>query len=106
MALDIIPLSNNVILDPDKVKKHAMKENRGVTDWLKRNTIGGGLYTLGKNTPDVEVILEANRGYWQKPPYFERIMLQFVPHEADRVMLIKRKSVDLAVGRPGFLQRM
>jgi hypothetical protein len=41
MALDIIALNNNVILDPDKVKKHAMKENPGVTDWLKRNTIGG-----------------------------------------------------------------
>lgn len=102
MALDIIALSNNVILDPLEVKKYATKEDPWAAEWLKRNAIGGGPYTLVKNTPGVEVILEANKGYWQKPPYFERIVLKFVPNEADRVMLIKRKSVDLVVGRPGL----
>lgn len=102
MDLDIIALSNNAILDPAEVKKHATKEDPWAADWLKRNAIGGGPYTLVKNTPGVEVILEANKGYWQKPPYFERIVLKFVPNEADRVMLIKRKSVDIVVGRPGL----
>jgi len=36
----------------------------------ERNAIGGGPYTLVKNTPGVEVILEANKGYWQKTSLF------------------------------------
>jgi len=102
MAMDIVALSNNAILDPVEVKKHATKDDPWAADWLKRNVVGGGPYMLVKNTPGVEVILEANKTYWQKPPYFERIVLKFVPNEADRVMLLKRKAVDLVVGRPGL----
>ena len=102
MALDIIALSNNVILDPAEVKKNATAEDPWATQWLKRNVIGGGPYNLVKNMPGVEIILEANKGYWQKPPFFERIVLKFVPNEADRVMLLKRKAVDMVVGRPGL----
>jgi len=102
MDMDIIALSNNAILDPAEVKKHATSDDPWAANWLKRNPIGGGPYTLAKNIPGVEVVLEANKGYWQKPPYFERIVLKFVPSEADRVMLIKRKAVDMVVGRPGL----
>ena len=69
MALDIIALSNNVILDPAEVKKNATPEDPWATQWLKRNVIGGGPYTLAKNMPGVEIVLEANKGYWQKPPF-------------------------------------
>lgn len=102
MAMDIIALSNNAILDPAVVKKYATTEDPWSTSWLKRNAIGGGPYTLVKNLPGVEVVLEANKGYWQKAPFFERIVLKFVPNEADRLMLLKRKAVDIVVGRPGL----
>ena len=96
------PSAITSILDPAEVKKNATPEDPWATQWLKRNVIGGGPYTLAKNMPGVEIILEANKGYWQKPPFFERIVLKFVPSEADRVMLIKRKAVDMVVGRPGL----
>lgn len=102
MDMDIVALSNNAILDPAEVKKHVTSDDPWATQWLKRNAIGGGPYTLAKNIPGVEVVLEANKDYWQKPPYFQRIVLKFVPGEADRVMLIKRKAVDMVVGRPGL----
>ncbi len=102
MDMDIVALSNNAILDPAEVKKHVTSDDPWATQWLKRNAIGGGPYTLAKNIPGVEVVLEANKDYWQKPPYFQRIVLKFVPGEADRVMLIKKKAVDMVVGRPGL----
>jgi peptide/nickel transport system substrate-binding protein len=39
MALDIIALSNNVILDPAEVKKYATREDPWAAEWLKRNAI-------------------------------------------------------------------
>ncbi|HXG02337.1 MAG TPA: ABC transporter substrate-binding protein [Candidatus Binatia bacterium] len=102
MAMDIVALSNNAILDPEEVRAHATKEDPWAAEWLKRNLAGIGPYRLTKNEPGVEVVLEATPGYWRPAPYFQRIVFKFVPNEADRVLLLKRKAVDLVAGRPGL----
>ena len=102
MGLDTVALSNNAILDPDLVKTHATKEDPWATEWLKRNTASVGPYTLIKNEPGVEIVMEATPNYWRPKPYFERVVLKLVPNEADRVLLLKRKAVDLVAGRPGL----
>ena len=102
MGLDTVALSNNAILDPDEVKAHATKEDPWATEWLKRNTASIGPYTLVKNEPGVEIVMEATPNYWRPKPYFERVVLKLVPNEADRVLLLKRKAVDLVAGRPGL----
>jgi peptide/nickel transport system substrate-binding protein len=102
MGLDTITLSNNAILDPDEVKAHATKDDPWAAEWLKRNMASVGPYRLAKNEPGVEIVMEANPTYWRGKPYFERIVLKLVPNEADRVLLLKRKAVDLVAGRPGL----
>ena len=102
MGLDTVALSNNAILDPDLVKTHATKEDPWATEWLKRNTASIGPYTLVKNEPGVEIVMEATPNYWRPKPYFERVVLKLVPNEADRVLLLKKKAVDLVAGRPGL----
>ncbi len=102
MGLDTITLSNNAILDPDEVKAHATKDDPWAAEWLKRNMASAGPYRLVKNEPGVEIVMEANPTYWRGKPYFERVMLKLVPNEADRVLLLKRKAVDLVAGRPGL----
>jgi peptide/nickel transport system substrate-binding protein len=102
MGLDTVALSNNAILDPELVKSHATKEDPWATEWLKRNTASIGPYTLVKNEPGVEIVMEATPNYWRPKPYFERVVLKLVPNEADRVLLLKRKAVDLVAGRPGL----
>ena len=42
------------------------------------------------------------KDYWRPKPYFQRVVLKFVPNEADRVLLLKRKAVDMVAGRPGL----
>jgi peptide/nickel transport system substrate-binding protein len=102
MGLDTVALSNNAIVDPELVKSHATKEDPWATEWLKRNTASIGPYTLVKNEPGVEIVMEATPNYWRPKPYFERVVLKLVPNEADRVLLLKRKAVDLVAGRPGL----
>jgi peptide/nickel transport system substrate-binding protein len=105
MTLDTMALINNALLDPAEVKAHATTEDPWATNWMKRNTAGLGPYSLVKNEPGVEVILESRPDHWRGAPYFERVVFKFVPNEADRVLLLKRKAVDIVVGRPGLSPR-
>ena len=50
-------------------------------------------------------MLEAAKDYWRPQPFFERVVFKFVPNEADRVLLLKRKAVDIVTGRPGLSPR-
>ncbi len=102
MALDVVTLSNNAIIDPEEAKARATKDDPWAGEWLKRNVAGVGPYHLVKNEPGVEVVLESTKGYWRPEPYFSRIVLKFVPNEADRVLLLKKKAIDMVVGRPGL----
>lgn len=103
MVLDVMSIVNNAVIDPDEVKPHATASDPWATEWMKRNAAGLGPYRLTKNEPGVEVVLEASPDYWRQPkPFFQRIVFKFVPNESDRVLLLKRKAVDLVVGRPGL----
>jgi peptide/nickel transport system substrate-binding protein len=102
MAMDILALSNNAMIDPDEAKAHATAADPWAAEWLKRNIAGIGPYRLVKNEPGVEIVLEAAKGYWRPDPYFQRVVLKFVPNEADRVLLLKKKAIDMVVGRPGL----
>lgn len=105
MTLDTMALINNALLDPGEVKANATAEDPWATNWLKRNAGGLGPYKLVKNEPGVEVVLEARKDHWRPAPFFERVVFKFVPNEADRVLLLKRKAVDMVVGRPGLSPR-
>jgi peptide/nickel transport system substrate-binding protein len=105
MGLDTIALSNNAIVDPEEVKAHATKDDPWAAEWMKRHVAGVGPYRLVKNEPGVEIVLEATPGYWRGKPHFERVVLKLVPNEADRVLLLKRKAVDMVAGRPGLSPR-
>lgn len=102
LALDAITLSTNAVVDADEVRAHATNEDPWAAEWLKRNVAGVGPYRLVKNEPGVEIVLEATPGYWRPKPSFERIVLKLVPNEADRVLLLKRKAIQLVAGRPGL----
>src|SRR5260370_6319846 len=105
MTVDTMALINNALLDPDEVKANATTEDPWATAWLKRNTAGLGPYQLVKNEPGVEIVIEARSGHWRPAPFFERVVFKFVPNEADRVLLLKRKAIDMVVGRPGLSPR-
>jgi peptide/nickel transport system substrate-binding protein len=102
MGLDTVCLSNNAIYDADEVKTHATKDDPWATEWLKRNVAGVGPFRLVKNDPGVEIVFEATASYWRPKPAFDQVVLKLVPNEADRVLLLKKKAVDMVAGRPGL----
>ena len=98
MLLDVLAVSNNALLDPEMVRAHATTDDRWASDWLKRNVAGLGPYRLVSNEPGVEVVLEATPSYWRPAPYFKRVVAKFTPNEADRILLLKRKAIDMVIG--------
>ena len=105
MVLNFFSLMTITALDPELLKPNATEKDPWAADWAKRNPAGSGPYTLTANTPGVEVVLEARKDHWRGAPAFQRIVFKFVPNEADRVLLLKRKAVDLVIGRPGLSPR-
>jgi peptide/nickel transport system substrate-binding protein len=105
MVLNLLSLMTITALDPELVKPNATEKDPWAADWAKRNPAGSGPYTLAANTPGVEVVLEARKDHWRRVPAFQKVVFKFVPNEADRVLLLKRKAVDLVVGRPGLSPR-
>ncbi|WP_314948039.1 ABC transporter substrate-binding protein [Bradyrhizobium cosmicum] len=98
MLLDVLALSNNALLDPEEIKLHATPDDPWAAQWLKRNTAGLGPYKAVRNDPGVEVVLEATPGYWGPPPYFRRIVIKSTANEADRILLLKRRAIDMVIG--------
>ena len=97
MLLDVLALSNNALLDPDLVKAHATTDDPWASEWLTRNAAGRGPYRLVSNEPGVEVVLEATSNYGPAP-YFKRVVAKYTPNEPDRILLLKRKAIDMVVG--------
>ena len=94
MVLNFLSLMTITALDPERlVKPNATEKDPWAADWAKRNPAGSGPYTLAANTPGVEVVLEARKDHWRGVPAFQKIALKFVPNEADRVLLLKRKAI-------------
>jgi peptide/nickel transport system substrate-binding protein len=44
------------------------------------------------------VVLEATPNYWGPVPYFKRVVIKYTPNEADRILLLKRKAIDMVIG--------
>lgn len=105
MVLNFLALMTVTALDTELLKPNATEKDPWAADWAKRNAAGSGPYTIAANTPGVEVVLEARKDYWGGTPAFQKIVLKFVPNEADRVLLLKRKAIDLVIGRPGLSPR-
>jgi peptide/nickel transport system substrate-binding protein len=65
-------------------------------DGFKKHPIGLGPYKFVSHTPGVELIMEANEGYWRKMPSVKRLVFKSVPESTTRVAMLKRGEVDIA----------
>lgn len=105
LGLEALALITNSVIDPEEVKAHATPSDPWAAEWMRRNVAGIGPYRLTKNEPGVEFVLEATPNHWRPEPFFRRIVVKFVPSEADRVLLLRRRAVDIVSGRPGLSPR-
>ncbi|MGD9614749.1 MAG: ABC transporter substrate-binding protein [Alphaproteobacteria bacterium] len=64
-------------------------------DGFKKAPVGAGPYKFVSFTPGVEVTMEANEGYWRKPPAVKRLVMRSIPDETTRMSALKGGEVDI-----------
>jgi len=65
-------------------------------DGFKKAPVGAGPYRFVSFTPGVELVVEANEGYWRKIPAVKRLVFKSVPDESTRLAMVKRGETDVA----------
>src|SRR3989454_5453758 len=65
-------------------------------DGFKKAPVGAGPYRFVSFNPGIELVLEANEGYWRKIAAVKRVILKSVPDESTRVAMLKRGEADVA----------
>jgi len=70
-------------------------------DGFKKHPIGAGPYKFVSHKPGVEVVLEANPGYWRHVPHVKRLTMKSVPEGTTRVAMLKNGEADIAYALDG-----
>jgi peptide/nickel transport system substrate-binding protein len=65
-------------------------------DGFKKHPIGAGPYKFVSFNPGVELVMEANEGYWRKVPAVKRLIYRSMPEETTRAAALKKGEVDIA----------
>jgi peptide/nickel transport system substrate-binding protein len=63
---------------------------------FRKHPIGAGPYKFVSHTPGVEVVFEANPGYWRVVPSVKRLIMRGVSDGSTRVAMLKKGEADMA----------
>ena len=63
---------------------------------LQEGARGAGPYRFVSFNPGIELVVEANEGYWRKTPAVKRLVFKSVPDESTRLAMLKRAEADVA----------
>jgi peptide/nickel transport system substrate-binding protein len=68
---------------------------------FRKHPIGAGPFKFVSHKPGVEVVLEANPGYWRVVPAIKTLVLKSVPDQDTRLAMLKRDEADIGVAFDG-----
>ncbi|MEZ4832212.1 MAG: ABC transporter substrate-binding protein [Caldilineaceae bacterium] len=83
--------------DPATWAENGSTEDPWATDWKSKNPGSGGPYTVAEQVAGQRIVLEKNPN-WPGEVKNERVEVQIVPSEANRVLMLKRGDIDIAFG--------
>src|SRR5215475_6663294 len=70
-------------------------------DGFLKHPIGTGPYKFVGHKPGVEVVLEANTGYWRRVPSIKTLVMKSVPENTTRLAMLKANEADIGVAFDG-----
>jgi len=65
-------------------------------DGFKKQPIGAGPYKFVSHKPGIEVVLEANTGYWRRVPNVKTLVMKSVPEATTRAVMLKSGESDIS----------
>jgi peptide/nickel transport system substrate-binding protein len=70
-------------------------------DAFRKHPIGAGPYKFVSHKPGVEIVLEANLGYWRRVPAVKTLVMKSVPEATTRAVMLKSGEADVAFALDG-----
>ncbi|MBM4440870.1 MAG: ABC transporter substrate-binding protein [Candidatus Rokubacteria bacterium] len=70
-------------------------------DGFKKHPIGAGPYKFVSHQPGVEIVLEANTGYWRRVPKVKTLVMKSVPEATTRAVILKSGETDMSFALDG-----
>src|SRR5207249_10283419 len=70
-------------------------------DGFRRHPIGAGPYKFVSHKPGIEVVLEANPGYWRVAPSIKTLVMKSVTDQSTRLAMLKKDEADIGVAFDG-----
>jgi peptide/nickel transport system substrate-binding protein len=70
-------------------------------DGFKKHPIGAGPFKFVSHKPGVEVVLEANPGYWRHAPHVRKLTMKSVPEGTTRLAMLKNGEADIGFALDG-----
>src|SRR5262249_18443513 len=70
-------------------------------DGFKQHPVGAGPYKFVSSKPGVEVVLEADPGYWRRVPSVKPRVMRSVPDATARALTLKTGEADIAFALDG-----
>ena len=65
-------------------------------DGFKQHPVGVGPYKFVSSKPGVEVVLEADPGYWRHVPHVKTLVMRSIPDATTRALTLKTGEADIA----------
>jgi peptide/nickel transport system substrate-binding protein len=70
-------------------------------DAFKKHPIGAGPYKFVSSKPGIEVVLEADPGYWRRVPAVKTLVMRNIPDATTRALTLKTGEADIAYALDG-----
>jgi peptide/nickel transport system substrate-binding protein len=70
-------------------------------DRFKQHPVGAGPYKFVSSRPGVEVVLEADPGYWRRVPAVKTLVMRSIPDAMTRALTLKTGEADIAYALDG-----
>src|SRR5262245_23439489 len=70
-------------------------------DGFKKHPIGAGPFKFVSHKPGVEIVLEANTGYWRRSPNVKTLVMKSVPDANTRAVMLKSGEADVSFALDG-----
>ena len=68
---------------------------------FRKHPIGAGPFKFVSHKPGIEVVLEANPGYWRKAPSIKTLVMKSVSDQSTRLAMLKNSEADIGVAFDG-----
>jgi peptide/nickel transport system substrate-binding protein len=70
-------------------------------DGFKKQPVGAGPYKFVSTKPGIEVVLEADPGYWRRVPNVKTLVMRSIPDGTTRALTLKTGEADIAYALDG-----